>query len=315
MFAVTLATILAAGSLGSTVALARDKTFQSLAMTALMLMIWIGAWEAAAVLAGNATIGGVLLESIAAAASPMRAILIAAHPNRDTLGAVCGGGHVVCRRGAGHRGAAQWRGDCAAAGLESGRELLRAERTRKPRQATKPAQGFPAEAARAATSMPACERLMRRAAQVWDNPVLWREMCTWAYGRKVLVIKAVYWLLFVMAALAIYWTIQSGAAYLRASETIIPAAAQAAGSVFSGEPGDRQRAGGDVDHQRARRRLARFAAGHRSDAEGVFVRQNARRGLRHVGNARCAAGFVPGVVYRRRTDDRKSALSAHRPGA
>jgi aminoacyl-tRNA hydrolase len=30
----------------------------------------------------------------------------------------------------------------------------------------------------------------------------------------------------VMAALAIYWTIQSGAAYLRASETIIPAAAR-----------------------------------------------------------------------------------------
>jgi ABC-type Na+ efflux pump permease subunit len=62
--------------------------------------------------------------------------------------------------------------------------------------------------------------------EVWDNPVLWREMCTWAYGRKVLVIKAVYWLLFVMAGLAIYWTIQSGDAYLRASETIIPAAAR-----------------------------------------------------------------------------------------
>src|SRR5205085_12700311 len=46
VFAVTLATILAAGSLGSTVALARHKTFQSLAMTALVLLICIGAWEA-----------------------------------------------------------------------------------------------------------------------------------------------------------------------------------------------------------------------------------------------------------------------------
>ena len=35
VFAVTLATVLVAGSLGSTVALAREKTFQSLAMTAL----------------------------------------------------------------------------------------------------------------------------------------------------------------------------------------------------------------------------------------------------------------------------------------
>ena len=46
VLAVTLATILVAGSLGSTIALARDKTFQSLAMTALVLVIWIGAWEA-----------------------------------------------------------------------------------------------------------------------------------------------------------------------------------------------------------------------------------------------------------------------------
>jgi ABC-type Na+ efflux pump permease subunit len=40
------------------------------------------------------------------------------------------------------------------------------------------------------------------------------------------VIKAVYWLLFAMALAGLYWTIQSGAAYARASETIIPAAAR-----------------------------------------------------------------------------------------
>src|SRR3954470_15017588 len=85
VFAVTLATILAAGSLGSTVALAREKTFQSLAMTALILVIWTGAWVAAAVLVPNRQIAGGPVESIAAAASPIRAILIAAHPNRDTL--------------------------------------------------------------------------------------------------------------------------------------------------------------------------------------------------------------------------------------
>ncbi len=62
--------------------------------------------------------------------------------------------------------------------------------------------------------------------QVWNNPVLWREICTWAYGRKVLVIKGVYWLLFALVGLAIYGTIQSGTAFQRASETIIPATAQ-----------------------------------------------------------------------------------------
>src|SRR6476620_3778804 len=70
VFAVTLATVLAAGSLGSTVALARDKTFQSLAMTALILVIWIGVWEATAALAGEAVLGDVSLKAIVAAASP-----------------------------------------------------------------------------------------------------------------------------------------------------------------------------------------------------------------------------------------------------
>src|SRR5262245_62303920 len=86
VFAVTLATILAAGSLGSTVALAREKTFQSLAMTSLVLVSWIGLAEAVAALAGGVHIGPVRLESVAAAASPIRAILAAAHPHRDTLG-------------------------------------------------------------------------------------------------------------------------------------------------------------------------------------------------------------------------------------
>src|SRR5262245_28875287 len=86
VFAVTLATVLVAGSLGSTVALAREKTFQSLAMTALLLVSWIGLAEAAAALAGDATIGGVPVASIAAAASPLRAIFTASDAYRDTLG-------------------------------------------------------------------------------------------------------------------------------------------------------------------------------------------------------------------------------------
>ena len=31
-----------------------------------------------------------------------------------------------------------------------------------------------------------------RTRHVWDNPVLWREIRTWAYGRKILVIKLAY---------------------------------------------------------------------------------------------------------------------------
>jgi ABC-type Na+ efflux pump permease subunit len=245
VFAVTLATILAAGSLGSTVALARDKTFQSLAMTALILMIWVGVWEAVSVLAPAVRIGGVPVEAIAAAASPIHAILIAAHPSRDTLGlfaaadswfVVTAGVLATLLNGLAISQLRVW---------NPGRDMLpqaesetdeepKNQRTKEPNQATNSALGssvlgssvLSVEAARAGHVDARVRKIDEHSREVWDNPVLWREMCTWAYGRKVIVIKAVYWLLVVMAALSIYWTIQSGAAYLRASETIIPAAAR-----------------------------------------------------------------------------------------
>jgi hypothetical protein len=43
-----------------------------------------------------------------------------------------------------------------------------------------------------------------RTRRVWDNPILWREMRTWAYGRKVLVIRVVYLTLFALAAGSLY---------------------------------------------------------------------------------------------------------------
>ncbi len=38
---------------------------------------------------------------------------------------------------------------------------------------------------------------------VWDHPVLWREVCTWAYGRKVLLVKGAYFTLFAAAVAAL----------------------------------------------------------------------------------------------------------------
>jgi ABC-type Na+ efflux pump permease subunit len=231
VFAVTLATILAAGSLGSTVALARDKTFQSLAMTAMILMIWIGAWEAVAVLWPDALVGGLRLEQIAAAASPIRAILIAVHPHRDTqaLFAAADAWFVIIA--------------LAIASILNGVAILRLRvwnpgREQMPRgeeesEDNAMAQEKASPAAARAGHVDARVRVVDgKSRQVWDNPVLWREVCTWAYGRKVLVIKGVYWVLFALVALAIYWSIQSGAAYQRASETIIPATAQSMAPFF-----------------------------------------------------------------------------------
>ncbi len=226
VLAVTLATILAAGSLGSTIALARDKTFQALAMTALVLVIWIGAWEAVGALAGNAMVGGVSLASIAAAASPIRAILVAAQPDRDVTPAfeAADTWFLIASMGivALLNGVAIWR----LRVWNPGREMLvKGEDGEEGAERT-------TEAARAGHVDARVRTIDEKSRKVWDNPVLWRETCTWAYGRKVLVIKAVYWLLFAMAAVSIYWNIQSGAAYLRASETIIPAVANSLAPFF-----------------------------------------------------------------------------------
>ncbi len=47
VFIVTLVSMVVCGSLGSTIALWREKTFQALAMTVLILVLWIGFWETA----------------------------------------------------------------------------------------------------------------------------------------------------------------------------------------------------------------------------------------------------------------------------
>ena len=47
---------------------------------------------------------------------------------------------------------------------------------------------------------------------VWDNPIIWREICTWAYGRKILVVRIGYLGLFAGAVASLLWMAQSGEA-------------------------------------------------------------------------------------------------------
>jgi hypothetical protein len=34
---------------------------------------------------------------------------------------------------------------------------------------------------------------------VWDNPILWREIRTWAYGKKILLVRIAYWTVFLVS--------------------------------------------------------------------------------------------------------------------
>lgn len=56
------------------------------------------------------------------------------------------------------------------------------------------------------------EKIQLASRHVWDNPVLWREMRTWAYGRRILFIRVAYWMLAACVFFAIYSLVDSGAA-------------------------------------------------------------------------------------------------------
>lgn len=62
--------------------------------------------------------------------------------------------------------------------------------------------------------------------RVWDNPVLWREVCTWAYGRKVIVVRVAFLALFAIAGAIVVASVRSGEALRRfdATENALPVA-------------------------------------------------------------------------------------------
>ena len=224
VFGVTLAAALAAGSLGSTIALWREKTFQSLAMTALALMIWLIAGEGIAALDVQST-GTLGASSIdwAVAVSPLRAIFAAAAPRTSFTPMFAG---------------APWLGapsdffTIAAAALALGLNVLAIllvrvwNPTREARpQTADESHDAPLADVDATRDIHAAPG---RTKEVWDNPILWREICTWAYGKKVVIIKLAYLAIFAACAWAMYGVLQAdptpsvGGALPDASQTVVP---------------------------------------------------------------------------------------------
>ena len=73
--------------------------------------------------------------------------------------------------------------------------------------------------------------------QVWDNPIIWREIATWAYGRKVLAIRLAYLVLVGLAVGGPAWPASRRARLGMAS------AALGAGAAVRAQPGAGQRPG------------------------------------------------------------------------
>jgi ABC-type transport system involved in multi-copper enzyme maturation permease subunit len=208
-FAVTLATSLAAGSLGSLIALWREKTFQTLALTVLALVFWLAAGEAIAWGALGKSWGGVSTSVWAAGVSPWQAILVATRPlveEQDPVPVVGSAIYLFLL----------FAGTLAVALNGLAILLVRVwNPSREARASTNDAPeaesiwGLSEEAAlvqRAARNVHAAGGKTR---QVWDNPILWREIATWAYGRRVLAIRLAYLVLVGLTGLALYGMVQS----------------------------------------------------------------------------------------------------------
>jgi ABC-type transport system involved in multi-copper enzyme maturation permease subunit len=238
--AITLITVLTAGSLGSTIALWREKTFQTLAMTALGIVAWLAL--------GEVVQSGWLFQNLAGwshatwavALSPLRAILAATQPLLGGEAPASAWGETLADPIAG-----VWL-YLACTGLllitlnliailrvrvwNPSREVMVGQKLTEEEPETTTSSAADPEHARLGhvDARVRTERATSRA--VWDNPVLWREMRTWAYGRKVHFIRLAYVLLFLLAAGSLYATMQATSngspAALSSNSSVIPAAAR-----------------------------------------------------------------------------------------
>ncbi len=265
---VTAASVLLCGTVGSTVAFWREKTFQALAVTALILVVWLGLGEALARGLFGSQIAGWSSLTLARAISPWQAVLAAAQTffvDEPGLGwiespiwvfvLVALGASVVLNlvaiglvrrwtqavdtktREWEEEGAASQEVAFAARMGQSnpaitGGGVRTEQRTggsvptpaasssnpvdlieASPQIGVPGHAGASAEAASTALSVAALaggqisgRRHWRwwprrggsssRIRHVWNNPVIWREICTRAYGRRTLLIRAVYYIIF-----------------------------------------------------------------------------------------------------------------------
>jgi ABC-type Na+ efflux pump permease subunit len=222
---VALATAVAAGSLGSTIALWRDRTFQSLAVAALVLVVWVGVGQALAGGVIGRQFAGIACETWAAGCSPLRAVWVAAQPSIPCDPGLGPLGHgvnlflaVALLMAIGLNVAAMARirvwnpsrhVQAPATPIDRSESIWGAPDDLSPATDVEAWQlvDDTAEAAGgkgAATQVASRAGSSRRHREVWDNPILWRETQTRPYGHKVTAVRAGYLLLWAMVLLGLH---------------------------------------------------------------------------------------------------------------
>lgn len=248
VYLVTLATVVAAASVGTVVGLWREKSFQTLAVTLLAIALWIGFGE---VIAAGVVPG--MSADFAQILSPARALLEAAEPLAESglwgartavvysvtmLGIAVGLAALgVARvrvwnpsrevRGGGRHSVSQPSAGrvVEAPGRVPPEGRAAAETVRRISQPDAAAE-VPGVEAREEEPSEAGSWRVRKARRVWNNPILWREVRTRAYGTKIIFIRLAYLLLFSLVAATIWNLVQTGEATARpeVSGRAIPAA-------------------------------------------------------------------------------------------
>ncbi|MFM1996072.1 MAG: hypothetical protein RLZZ111_459 [Planctomycetota bacterium] len=169
LFAVTTAAALVAASVATCVAFWKDTTFQALAITTFALVAWVAAGE---------VVAGRFGPAVAARVSPARAVFAALEPD--------GGG-----------GLGAFLGVCAAViALANAWAVARA-------RAWNTTQEVRRQSATATDDAAGPAMARRPSRRVWSNPVLWREICTRAHGKALLLIRLAWLLLFAAAVTGI----------------------------------------------------------------------------------------------------------------
>ncbi len=180
--AISAASGFVAGCWGSLVAFWREKTFQTLAVSLIGAVLALGAVEGMLVVFGSTSAAGFVIGAL----NPFRSMLRVLDPFEAS------GGTTFVFAAITSAGALT-----AMGAMLAGVAILRLRIWNPSRT-----QG---EAATKDETMPGVVRPPR---VVWNHPVIWREMKTKAYGRKVILIKLAY---LVIAAFAIYSIIMSPA--------------------------------------------------------------------------------------------------------
>lgn len=226
VLAVTVISALTAGSLASTIALWRDKAFQALAMTMLVIMLWLLAWEGVARGALGPQLFGVDAEAVAVAMSPWQAVLDAARSDlfaEGRTGLLFGVSPVVAFLAV----------STALIVVLNGIAIVMVRvwnPSREARPEQRESRAIWSEAPEVEATGDAERAEAHRAPgdlrQVWDNPILWREIRTLAYGKKILLIRVAYWVIVVLSALALGSLLAEQELAVRMA-TDIPAAAKA----------------------------------------------------------------------------------------